>query len=97
MCARLYRKFAGELCLFFLWFWEKCFPRKFEFALFVDIEQFYAHNIPDIENPVHGFEPLPVDFRNVEQTVLARNDLNKRTEWHDRFHLSFVHLAYFRF
>jgi len=42
---------------------------------------------------LHRFETLVVDLRDVQQGVLARHDLDERTERHDRTNLAVIYIA----
>src|SRR5690606_33843771 len=76
---------------------QQNFTRQPELSgLLIDLDQLHLHGIAYIVHPVHGFQAAPVDLRNMEQTVLARHELNERAERHDRFHNTVVLLAHFR-
>ena len=63
-------------------------------GLGIDADDFHLDHIPLFQaGLLHRFETLVVDLRDVQQGVLARHDLDERTERHDRTNLAVIYIA----
>ena len=77
---------------------QQHFPREFQLTVFgVDTNQFYLDHIPLFETGLlHGFVTFVANLRDVQQTVLARQNLYESTEGNNRTDLTVVNLSDFR-
>ena len=79
-------------------FGEKRFARKFQFSgLGVHTDEFHVDFVAFFQTRfVHRLEAFVVDFRDVEQGVLARHDFDECAERYDGADFAVVGFAYFR-
>src|SRR5574344_736440 len=66
-------------------------------GLGVNLQKFHLNVVTFLDaSLLDGLKAFPVDFRDVEQSVLAGHDFNEATIGHDGAHDTVVHLANFR-